>query len=118
MSDSIKDLLGLTVVDIVEVKPEQSKYIYELQFKCNNGKVYCLGHHQDCCEDVYLEDVNGDFEDIKNHPILKAEMVQFNNTPKWTFYHVSTIKGTVSLRWCGDSNGYYSEEVDFWEKSC
>lgn len=75
-----------------------------------------FAHEQDCCERVWLEDVTGDLSDLEGTPILSA--VCESNTSDteggdqtWTFYHLRTIKGTVTLRFCGESNGYYSTSV-------
>jgi hypothetical protein len=46
----------------------------------------------------------------ENPPGVKVE---YQNSFTWTFYRFGTVKGYVTVRWYGESNGYYSESVDF-----
>lgn len=90
----------------------------------NNGERFIMEHMQDCCESVFIEDVCGEFVDLVGSPILVAEEVSCDKGPltdydesyTWTFYKFSTIKGSVTIRWYGTSNGYYSESVDVYSE--
>lgn len=109
-------LLGKTLVGI-DKHGNQA-----LDFRTADGETYRMFHDRDCCEDVNIEDICGDLNSLIGSPILMAEEAS-NSTdgPKdkdddsytWTFYKFATIKGSVTIRWYGTSNGYYSESVDF-----
>lgn len=89
----------------------------EIQFLGDES--FMLYHEQDCCESVYVEDVCGDLSDLEGTPILSASSDTNSGTNdydgdcQWTFYHFRTIKGTVTIRFYGTSNGYYSTGVSF-----
>ena len=118
------DLVGKTLVKI-----EVSENKDTVNIETADGKKYMMAHSQDCCEYVRVYDVCGDLQDLIGSPILKAEeSVSCNESPEgvsheargddsftWTFYILATIKGYVTIRWLGESNGYYSESVDFYE---
>lgn len=99
----------------------------EMIFETKDGKKYRMYHHQNCCESVSVEDICGNLENLIGTPIIKAtEDTNSETNPEgvkpedqdsftWTFYNISTIKGDVTIRWYGESNGYYSESVDFEE---
>lgn len=118
MDAKFEELKGKTIIKIEGMEKDSVC----VKFFCSDGNKYVMDHRQDCCESVYLEDVCGDVKDLLNSPVLVAEEVQSTDEPAlneyeeswtWTFYKLATSKGTVTLRWYGASNGYYSEEVNF-----
>lgn len=91
-----------------------------LVFHASDGRLFLFEHRQDCCESVQIEDIAGDLADLIGSPVLMAEEVSNDDAPPcdaesftWTFYKFATAKGSVTVRWLGTSNGYYSESVYF-----
>jgi len=112
-----EELLGKTLTS-VDVLGDKTIVI----FSCSDGSHFKMFHVQDCCEDVYLEDVCGDLTDLLYSPVLMSEMVQGESLPAkdsydesftWTFIKMATNRGSVTFRWYGSSNGYYSETPNF-----
>ena len=135
----LKTLIGKTIAQILvnntlifKDNPEPSEEINQIKFITTDGIVYDMFHQQDCCESVYVEDINGDLMSLIGNPILVAEEISsvsnvneniilvdkmFNLPLKndesytYTFYKFATINGHIDIRWYGYSNGYYSESV-------
>lgn len=116
--NQVSDLLGRTLTNVENIGDE------EVVFTLGDGTQCELYHSQDCCETVTVEDIVGDLADLIGSPLTMAEEVTSQENPPgvekdcqdsftWTFYKFATIKGYVTIRWYGSSNGYYSEAVDF-----
>lgn len=109
----IEKLIGKTLTSIRgEVADD------EIVFTTTEGDKFRWYHQQDCCESVAIEDIIGNLDDLIDSPIVMAEYVTKDNdeAPEegmWTFYKFATVKGYVTIRWYGCSNGYYSIAVSF-----
>ena len=113
-------IIGLTPTAI-----EQTDDYIMMNF--SDGTFARWNHMQECCESVSITDVNGDWNDLIGVPLLVADKrASFDEKPLsneyveetvWTFYAFRSIKGSVDVRWCGTSNGYYSVGVDFYHSS-
>ena len=91
----------------------------EITFFFNDCMVL-FDHYQDCCENVFIEDINGDWSDLigtmlvvasertSEEPESDAEIIEED---LWTFYTFRSLKGSVDVRWHGTCNGYYSMAV-------
>lgn len=123
---NVSALLGETLIDVQGMEKGSD----EVRFTTASGRTFRMYHLQNCCESVRLEDVTGEVADLIGSQLLKAEESSNSDHDEayeatmeyapsdswtWTFYHFATVKGYVTLRWLGESDGYYSESVDFVE---
>ena len=112
---SIPEMLGETFIKVEQGTQDNNDCI---RFYLSESHGYIFYHDQDCCEMVYVEDINGDLDDLVGAPMMQAEETVETGgdtgfTYTFTFYKFATRKGYVTIRWEGSSNGYYSESVYF-----
>lgn len=121
---TLEDMRGQVFTKVyanVDSNGDRTELVFE-----NDEFIFTFMHEDDCCESVYIEDIVGDLNDLVGKPLDIVEEVEYDrdfNPPDvepvsgesftWTFYKFATIKGWVDVRWLGESNGYYSESVDF-----
>jgi hypothetical protein len=116
------DLVGKTIKSVTGLEKDNDTIV----FACGDGTKYLMFHDQDCCESVYIADIDGDESDLIGGLVIDAReevggddnvsedlFLNDSDSYTWTFYHLQTTKGSVVIRWLGTSNGYYSESVDF-----
>lgn len=94
----------------------------------DNDTIITQYHDQDCCESVYIAQVDQDpnkyigaeIYELDERTIRKGLDNITHPDPdidyepeSWTatFYTLKTSKGYLDWRWQGESNGYYSESV-------
>lgn len=115
----VSELLGKTLVSITGADEGSDEIIFE----CSDGSKYRMYHEQECCESVLIEDVCGYVNSLIGNPLTMAEDIsnimdnpavdKWTDSCTWTWYKFATVKGYVTIRWYGESNGWYSERVDF-----
>lgn len=113
-----KSLTGLIIESIIGLKKGSEVVIFTTE--C--GKQFKMYHEQDCCETVDIDDVCGDVGDLIGSLVFHAEERSNeieggvnDDSATFTFYDIQTSKGSVNIKWLGESNGYYSESVTFCE---
>lgn len=117
--DDISDLIGETLTEVSGA----DRLSETITFCCASGRRFVLFHRHDCCESVSVEDVTGDVADLIGCPIVMAEIVENDSDPPptpveygsytWSFVKLATARGYVTIRWYGQSDGYYCETPSF-----
>ena len=117
----IRELIGRTIYCVIGAEYGSDC----IEFDCTDGFAFIMRHDKDCCERVEVEDVCGNVRDLIGYPITLAEDISsdcnrgaLNDNDEsyaWTWYKLATVKGYVTIRWYGESNGCYSERVDCYQ---
>ena len=106
----IKNLIGKTLTS-AEVHDDE-----EIVFETECGLRLRMYHDQYCCESVMIQSISGPLGSLFGSPITTAteatesKDVSYGSETRTT-YTLATADAAVVIRWLGESNGYYSEDV-------
>jgi hypothetical protein len=115
-----EELIGKRAISVTQSPPGDPD---EVNLVFSDGSRCKLFHEKDCCESVDIVDVVGELSDLVDSMLVMAEVVtqdgaavtRENGVPDygstWSYYKFATIKGSVTISWRGESNGYYSEKA-------
>ena len=130
MNDAINALgskchyIDLSAKDQIPEQYRISHYISThqiLAIRFTDGTILYMYHIQDCCESVELdraEETLADLREMIGEKLEHASYVRRDVTEcedgdlLWSFYTLRTLKRSVTLRFIGESNGYYSTDVE------
>jgi len=112
----LKDLKGKRVLAVNGLKAGSEA----ADFLLSDGSIFEMAYYPECCASCSILEMDCTPEDFIDQEILNAEEVGGGETPApdseyapesytWTFMKFTTSKGHFTIRWYGESNGYYSE---------
>lgn len=104
-------LIGRVMTDIVVYNDKA-----EVAFEMSDRRTYKVFHEHELCEEVYIEDIDGDLYDLIGSPLLLAEsgfgdLELDHKEGTWTTYKFATKHGSVTVRWVGIDCGTCTEVV-------
>lgn len=112
--NEIETLKGRTIKSVEGLE----SYSGEVIFTFTDDSTLRMYHWQECCESVSLID----FDSLKPEDLVGGTIVLFEEYTKegnctmlsveqYTFYRMRTTKSDMTMRWYGESNGYYGVSV-------
>ncbi len=115
----ISYLIGEVVIEAEIIRTNSklgfSRDVSILYLKTDNY-IAVFYYEPDCCATCTIDDVSGDLNSLVGSKLTTARVStnkseEEGDSNTWTYYHFATIKGYVDIKWFGESNGFYSEEV-------
>lgn len=116
---NIIKLIGETIAKITGAQEDSDEIIIETA----SGRRFRFYHQQDCCESVDVRSVTGDLTNIIGQVItdatetIKPDAEGYSDSATETTFVLTTEKGSLTIFWVGESNGYYGEDVSFVEEA-